>query len=283
VTIRNLAAMVIVAALAVSFSGCKKKESQSITIKGSDTMVNLVSAWAEEYMAANPKVSVSVDGGGSGTGIAALISGNTQIASASRSIKPGEIDQAKANSITPVEHAVARDAISVIVNPANTVKALTVKQIAEIYTGKITNWKDVGGPDEPITLLSRENSSGTYAFFQEHVLLNKDYSKSALFLTSNATIVQEVSANKWAIGYCGLGYLLEAKGKVRALEVKKDTSSPGIMPSEETVKSGTYSIARPLYLYTAGAPEGLVKSFLDFVMSEKGQKIVRETGFVTAK
>ncbi len=281
--IKNLFTILVSAAVLTTATVCKKKESQSITIKGSDTMVNLASAWAEEYMLENPKVSISVDGGGSGTGIAALISGTTQIASASRSIKASEIDQAKANGITPVEHTVARDAISVIVNPANPVKELTIQQIGGIYTGKITNWSQVGGPDERITVLSRENSSGTYAFFQEHVLENKDYTKSALFLTSNATIVQEVSSNKWAIGYCGLGYLLEAKGKVSALAVMPAPSTPGVVPSEETVKSGSYSIARPLYLYTAGNPEGLVKSFLDFVMSEKGQKIVEETGFVTAK
>lgn len=281
--IKNLFTILVSAAVLTTATVCKKKESQSITIKGSDTMVNLASAWAEEYMLENQKVSISVDGGGSGTGIAALISGTTQIASASRSIKPSEIDQAKANGVTPVEHTVARDAISVIVNPANPVKELTIQQIAGIYTGKITNWSQIGGPDEHITVLSRENSSGTYAFFQEHVLENKDYTKSALFLTSNATIVQEVSTNKWAIGYCGLGYLLEAKGKVSALAVMPALSTLGVMPSEETVKSGSYSIARPLFLYTAGEPQGSVKSFLDFVMSEKGQKIVEETGFVTAR
>lgn len=280
---QSVKTFIVSSIIVLSIAGCRNKDEQAITIKGSDTMVNLVSAWAEGYMTANPKTSISVDGGGSGTGVAALISGTADIAASSRSIKPEEEAQGKVNGITPVEHTVARDAISIIVNPSNPVAELSMEQIAAVYKGEITNWSKVGGPDEKITVLSRENSSGTYAFFQEHVLNNKDYSKAALFLTSNATIVQEVLANKWAIGYCGLGYLIEAKGKIKPVAVKKDAFSAAVIPSEETVNSGAYSIARPLYLYTAGEPKGLVKSFIDFAMSEKGQKIVAETGFVTAR
>lgn len=269
--------------LALACGGKKKLDGGTLTVKGSDTMVNLASAWAEAYMKAHPDAVVSVDGGGSGTGIAALLNGTVEIASASRNVKQKELELAKEKGIVLVEHTVARDAISVVVNPANPVSELTMAQLAKIYTGEYTSWSQVGGPNEKITVCSRENTSGTYAFFQEHVLQNKDYAKTALLLPANTSIVDEVASNSWAIGYIGLGYLVGAENKVKALGIKADASSPAVMPSEQTAKSGEYSIARALYLYTVGEPQGLAKSFIEFVSSEEGQKIVVETGFVTAQ
>lgn len=272
---------VLVAAAALTFTGAKN--SNELRIKGSDTMVNLASAWAEEYMAKNSSAYVSVDGGGSGTGIAALINKTVDIATASREIKQKEKETAAANYINPVETRVARDAISFIVNPSNPVKELTMDQLAKIYTGEYTNWNQVGGPSQKITLCSRENTSGTYAFVQEFVMKNKNYAQTALLLPSNASIVQEVGQNKWAVGYVGLGYLVEAGGKVKAIGVKKTSSSPSVMPSEENVKNGTYAVARHLYFYTPGQPSGLARKFIDFVLSTEGQKIAQDAGFVTLK
>jgi phosphate transport system substrate-binding protein len=271
----------LVASAALTFTGAKS--ANELRIKGSDTMVNLASAWAEAYMAKHSDVIISVDGGGSGTGIAALINKTVDIADASREIKQKEKESAAANYINPVETSVARDAISFIVNPSNSVKELTMDQLARIYTGEYTNWNQVGGPNQKITLCSRENTSGTYAFVQEFVMKNKNYAQTAMLLPSNASIVQEVSTNKWAIGYVGLGYLVEAGNKVRAVGVKKNSSSPAVLPSEENVKNGTYPVARFLYVYTPGQPSGLTRKYIDFCLSAEGQKIVVEAGFVTLK
>jgi phosphate transport system substrate-binding protein len=267
----------LIVGLAATVAGCggKKKTQEGILqIKGSDTMLQLTTAWAEAYMTANPKVQIAVTGGGSGTGIAAMINGTTDIANASRKIKDEEVGDAKANGVNPVEHVVAKDGISVVVNPANPVAELTMDQIKLVYTGKITNWKDVGGADHAITLCGRDNSSGTYAYFQKHVLLKEDYATSALNLQSNSAIVEEVASNEYAIGYIGLGYLVEAGGKVAAVAVD------GVKPSDASVASGSYKIARGLQMYTNGEPGGLAKAFLEFIMSEEGQKIVRDEGFV---
>lgn len=271
----------LLAGLALAFTGAKK--TNELRIKGSDTMVNLASAWAEAYMQTYSDVYISVDGGGSGTGIASLINGTVEIANASREIKQKEKEAAAANYINPVETKVARDAISFIVNPSNPVKELTMEQLAKMYTGQITNWNQVGGPNQKITLCARENTSGTYAFVQEFVMKNKDYAQTTLHLPSNAAIVQEVEQNKGAIGYCGLGYLLEAGNKVKAVGVKKSSSSSAVTPSEANVKNGTYPVARFLYVYTPGQPSGLTKKFIDFCVSPEGQKIVVEAGFVTLK
>jgi phosphate transport system substrate-binding protein len=273
------------AGLVLSVAGCGKKREREgfMQIRGSDTMLQLTTAWAENFMKANPKVQIAVTGGGSGTGIAAMINGTIDIAMASRKMKDKEADEAKANGINPMEHVVARDGISVIVNPANPLKELTQAQIADIYTGVITNWKDVGGSDHPITLVGRDNSSGTYEFFLEHVLEKEDYAKTCRHLQSNSAIVEEVSSNPYAIGYVGLGYLVGAGDKVVGLAVASSEGSPYVKPSEETVKNGTYGIARPLYFYTSGEPQGLVKAFLGFVESEEGQRIVRDEGFVPVK
>lgn len=267
------------------FTACSKSDDAAtgtkyITVKGSDTMVHLASNWAEAYMNKHPNVDISVTGGGSGTGIAALLNGTTDICIASRTIKDKEVKLAEEKGIKPNEIVTARDGIAVVVNPENPVEALTIEQIGKIYIGAYTNWKELGGPDESIVVLSRESSSGTYVFFQERVMNSKDYTQNALLMPSTSAIVQSTSQDKWAIGYVGLGYALEAKDKVKMLHVKDTVDSPAIIPSVASVQSGEYAIARPLHFYTNGKPSAQIKSVVDFVLSEAGQKIVLESGYV---
>ncbi len=263
--------------LSVACGGKNKGSNAVLQIRGSDTMLQLSTAWAEAFMQAHGDVQIAVTGGGSGTGIAAMINGTIDIANASRKIKDKEIEEAKANGVNPIEHVVAKDGISVVVNPANPVNELSMAQIKDIYTGKITNWKDVGGRDAKITLAARDNSSGTYAFFQKHVLMKEDYSADALNLQSNSAIVEEVVSNENAIGYIGLGYLVDAGNKVKAVAVD------GVKPDNQSVASGEYKIARGLQMYTNGEPKGLAKAFLEFITSQEGQKIVTKEGFVPIK
>lgn len=250
--------------------------------KGSDTMVNLALAWAEEYMKLHPDVSLSVTGGGSGTGIAAMINGTVDIANASREMKQEEIDAAKKNGHNPTEFVVARDAIAVVVHPSNPVNGLTLQQISDIYTGKITNWKELGGQDRPIVLLSRESNSGTYVYFLENVIRMGDstskllFSPETLLMPSSEGISTEIRQNPNTIGYDGLGYVTPDQ---KMLGVAKDTQSEFVLPSVESVNAGTYPIARPLYMYTAREPAGQVKAYLDWVMGE-GQALIPQLGFV---
>ena len=234
-------------------------------------------------MQANPGIEVSVTGGGSGTGIAALLNGTTDICAASRKIKNKELLLAIDKAINPHEVVVARDGIAVVVNPANPVSELSMEQLARIFTGSSARWSSFGGPDEEIIVLSRESSSGTYVFFQEHVLNRKDYMADAKLLPATSAIIQSASTDKWAIGYVGLGYALSAGDKVKIIAVKADEQSPAVMPSEKTVRSSRYVIARPLYLYLKGLPTGTVKSFIDFCLGQKGQEIVKQTGYVPVK
>jgi len=285
-------ALIVVGA---TVSGCSKTDTQSsgggagaaqqqaLTVKGSDTMVHLASTWAENFMKAHPEVDVAVTGGGSGTGIAALLNGTTDICAASRSIEEKELKQAAEKNIKPKEFVVARDGIAIVVNPANPLNEVTMDQLKKMYTGTYTHWNEVGGPDEPIVLLSRENSSGTYVFFQEHVLAKKDYAQSARLMPATSAIIQETTTGKGAIGYVGLGYAAEAKDKIKVLKVKKDADSPAVEPTIETVVSGAYPVSRPLHLYTNGEPAGAVKAFIDFAMSPEGQKVVGEMGYVPVK
>lgn len=257
-----------------------KSEKRLVTVKGSDTMVHLAGSWAEAFMNAHPGNEVAVTGGGSGTGIAALLNGTTDICAASRNMKQKEKDLAAQRGIQPVEFVVARDGIAVVVNPDNPIKTLTLEQIRKIYTGAYSNWNQLSGPDEPIIVLSRDSSSGTYVFFQEHVLQKQDYRQDARLMPATSAIIQAVSSDKWSIGYAGLGYALEAAGKVKLLGVKSDDQSLAVVPSVKTVESGQYSIARPLHLYTAGEPKRSVKDFIDFCLGPEGQKIVSQTGYV---
>jgi phosphate transport system substrate-binding protein len=256
--------------------------TKTIENKGSDTLVNVALAWAEQYMQEHPKVRISVTGGGSGTGIASLINGTADIANASREMKSEEVKAAQANGITPVEFVVARDAIAVVVNPSNPVRALNLQQISDIYTGKITNWREVGGDDRPIVLLSRESNSGTYVYVLENVIRMGDpkskllFTPDTLLMPSSEGISTEVRQNPNAIGYDGLGYVTPDQ---KVLAVASDASSPYVLPSVATVNNGTYPISRPLYMYTIGEPSGQVKAYLDWVLGP-GQKLVSKLGFV---
>ncbi|MBK9924936.1 MAG: PstS family phosphate ABC transporter substrate-binding protein [Anaerolineales bacterium] len=254
--------------------------------KGSDTIVNLALAWAEQYQSDHPNIRISVTGGGSGTGIAALVNGTVDIANASRKIKQEEIDQAKANGIDPVEHIIARDAIAVIVNPENPITQLTLKQISDIYSGKIVNWKEIGGEDRPIVRLSRETNSGTHVYFLETVLRlgSKEdktlFSMDTLLLPSSEGIIAEVRQNPNAIGYDGLGYVPK---DLKKIAIAKEDGGAYILPSIETVNDKTYAIARDLYMYTNGQPQGIIKEYLDWILSSEAQQIVADLGFVPVK
>ncbi|KKG14555.1 phosphate ABC transporter substrate-binding protein [Methanosarcina sp. 2.H.T.1A.6] len=247
---------------------------QDISLKGSDTVLPLAQAEAEEFMIAYPEKSVTVTGGGSGVGIAALIDGGVDIATASREMKADEIEAAKANGINPVEHTIAIDGISVVVNSNNPVSELTFDQLRGIYNGSISNWKDVGGEDRPIVVISRDSSSGTYEYFKEAVLLGDEYRPDALTQPATGGIVGEVTQNSNAIGYIGVAYLDES---VKALSL--DGGNGSEYPSSENIISGAYPLSRPLYFYTNGEPSGLTKEFIDYVMSEDGQNLVLEVGY----
>ncbi|HET91588.1 MAG TPA: PstS family phosphate ABC transporter substrate-binding protein [Chloroflexi bacterium] len=256
--------------------------AQVIENKGSDTLVNLALAWAEAYARVQPDLSISVTGGGSGTGIAAMINGTVDIANASRTMKPEEIAAAGANGFVPVEFTVARDAIAVVVHPSNPVDALTLEQISAIYTRQVTRWSQVGGQDRPIVLLSRESNSGTYVYFLENVIRLGDdesdllFSPDTLLMPSSEGISAEVRQNPNAIGYDGLGYVTPDQ---KVLAVAREPGMPYVLPSVETVNDGSYPISRPLYMYTSGKPSAQVEAYLDWILSA-GQALVPELGFV---
>jgi phosphate transport system substrate-binding protein len=256
--------------------------TQAIANKGSDTLVNLALAWAEAYIEVRPDVRISVTGGGSGTGIAAMINGTVDIANASRAMKAEEVDAAKGNGITPIEFVVARDAIAVVVNPANPVDQLTLQQISGIYTRKITRWSEVGGEDRPIVTLSRESNSGTYVYFLENVVRLSDkksdllFSPDTLLMPSSEGISNEVRQNPNAIGYDGLGYVTDDQ---KMIAVSRDPGGPYVLPSVATVNDGSYPISRPLFMYTAGEPTGEIKAYVDWILGT-GQDLVPKIGFV---
>jgi phosphate transport system substrate-binding protein len=279
----------LLATLLVFGAGCSRDQHGSkaknaptnLSVKGSDTMVNLMSNLAEAYMKGHPSVSIAVTGGGSGTGIAALINGTTDICAASRAMKPEEIDQANRRGVNPVQNVVGQDGLAVMVNKGNPVTELTIEQLRKIYTGEYTNWSEVGGITQPIVILSRESNSGTYVYFQEHVLEKKDYSPKARLLPSTAAVTQAVTDDRGAIGYGGIAYAEHAN--VKMIHVKKDANSPAIVPSEATVLDNTYPISRPLFLYTNGQPAGAIAAFLSYILSPEGQKIVTDTGYIPIK
>lgn len=278
----------------VTFIGCSQTNGStpgntqpskisSIVNKGSDTMVNLALAWAEKYHQLNPFVEISVTGGGSGTGIAALINSTVDIANASRQIKKEEIQQAKDNGGNPVEYVVAKDAIAIIVNPKNPVNILTLQQLSDIYSGKINNWKEVGGEDRIIVRLSRETNSGTHMFFLEHVIRLGDpknktlFSTDTLLLPSSEGITSETRDNPNVIGYDGLGYVTP---DVKVIAVGRDSSGPFVLPSANTVNNKQYPIARDLYMYTYRQPTGAVADYIYWIMMPDAQVIVTQLGFV---
>jgi phosphate transport system substrate-binding protein len=260
-------------------------QAKYIENKGSDTIVNLALAWAERYQNEHADVRISVTGGGSGTGIAALINGTVDIANASRRIKTEELDEARANGVDPVEHIIARDAIAVIVNPENPVSELTLQQISDMYSGKLVNWSQVGGEDRPIVRLSRETNSGTHVYFLETVLRlgSKEdktlFSTNTLLLPSSEGIISEVRQNPNAIGYDGLGYVPK---DLKMIAIAKEDGAPYVLPSIATVNDKSYPIARDLYMYTNGEPAGIIREYLDWILSEEAQQIVVNLGFVPA-
>ena len=249
----------------------------TITVKGSDTLVILAQKWAEVYMGEHPDTKVQVTGGGSGIGFAALQSQTTDLCDASRKAKPAEISNCiKVFGKRPTEYKVALDGLSIYVNPDNTLKEITLDQARQIFTGKMKNWKEIGGPDAPITVYSRENSSGTYEFFKANVLQGDDFAASAQTMPGTAAIVQAVVKDKNAIGYGGAAY----GGNSKLLSVKKDDSSPAIDPTEDNVENGTYPIWRYLYIYVnPNLDKGDISAYLDWIRSDEGQKYVKDIGY----
>ena len=284
--------------LLVFTSACSTRSSAStdaagnpttayIENKGSDTIVNLALAWAEAYQKVDPNVSISVTGGGSGTGITALVNKTVDIANASRQIKPEELAAAQAIGLNPQEFVIARDAIAVIVNPENPVDELTLEQLSQIYRGEINNWSEVGGEDRPIVRLSRETNSGTHVYFLEAVvrLGNKDdktiFTANTLLLPSSEGIISEVRDNPNAIGYDGLGYVTS---EVKMVAISSlETPDVYVLPSAATVSNNSYVISRNLYMYTQDVPTGVVKEYLDWILSPEAQQIVTDLGFVPVK
>ncbi len=291
-------AVVVLLIVSISFAGCKTAEEATteeadsgsafedteLVIQGSDTLLEVSQNWAEAFMNKNPGVNISVTGGGSGTGIAALINGTVDLANASRGIKDSEMEEAAGAGLDVQEHIVAWDGISVVINKGNPVSELSIEQISKIYTGEITNWSQVGGNDAEIVVTSRDSSSGTFGYFKERVVQmnetmeDNDYTQLALFLASNSAIREEVSGNENAIGYIGLGYLDDS---VKAVAVIGEDAAEGVLPSIENVQNKTYPISRPLYVYAPNADlTDLEQSFLDFAMGADGQAIALEIGFV---
>ncbi len=246
--------------------------AENIVIKGSTTVLPIAQKVSEIYMKENPDVKISISGGGSGNGLKAIIDGSTDIGNASRFIKQKEVELAVQNGRYPVPFAVAYDCIIPVIHPSNTVSNLTLAQLKAIYKGEVKNWKDVGGPDQPVVVISRDTSSGTYEVWEEKVLEKEKVFPGALLQASNGAVVQAVSKNKNAIGYIGLGYLDKS---VKACTVG------GIEGSSETTLNGTYPVSRPLYMFTAGWPTEEIASFINFVLHpDKGQKYVSEAGYV---
>lgn len=254
-----------------------------IQIKGSDSEVNLVQRLAEVFMKKHPGVNIAVTGGGSGTGIAALINKKTDIANSSRDMSGKEIESAKKAGINPIGVAFATDGISVIVHPENPVKKLTLEQLGMLFSGKVKSWKEVGGPDLPVSLYGRQSNSGTYVFFRG-LVVRGDYSPKMKSMNGNAQIVEAVQRDKAGIGYVAVGYVVDMQGNVKPglqlLPVAKDAQSEAYTPAKmENVMSGKYPISRPLYQFVNGKPTGKLAEFIKFELSPEGQQIVREKGF----
>ena len=267
----KLILIMVIAVITFSFMSAPKQ----ITIKGSDTMVILTQKWAEVYMKSHPQTIVQVTGGGSGTGISALLNGSTDICTSSRPMKQSEMDKLKDRfGSMGVEIPCAKDGITIFLNESSTIKELSLKQLSGIFSGKIKNWKEVGGPNQDIHLYGRENSSGTYVFFKDNVV-KTDYAANCQTLPGTAAVVNAVSKDKYGIGYGGSAY---AHG-VKHCAVKKDDKSKSYLATPETIKNSQYPITRYLYMYVTNRPTGDVKKFIDWVLSPDGQKIVVEIGY----
>lgn len=284
----SIAALLALAFLAGSCGGGSSSGRVSIQSKGSDTLLNVAQTWAEKYRTAVPGVSVAVSGGGSGTGISSLINGTIQIANSSREMTEKELDLAKKKGIAIDAHVVGYDALAVYVHRDNPVKSLTLAQLAEIYGegGKVTTWGDLGvevpgARDGKIVLVSRQNNSGTYIYFREAVLgESREYRLGSLDLHGSTDVVDLVAKTPGAIGYSGLAYATDA---VRMVPIAKAEGEAPVEPTEETALSGTYPIARPLFMMTRKDTEPHVKAYIDWILSETGQAIIAEKGYAPAR
>jgi phosphate transport system substrate-binding protein len=272
---------------AVSFTPILLAQTKMVQVKGSDTMVNLVQILAEEFMSQNPKARIAVLGGGSGTGISALINGTCDIADSSRDWKQKEIDQAWEKGVKPRPFAVAVDGLSIIVNEHNPLTQLTMAQVGAIYRGEVKNWKGVGGEEMKISLYGRQSNSGTYVFLMEHVMGNKPYSTDMKEMNGNAQIIEGVLADVGGVGYVGVGYIVDkASGKpmkgLKVLNINKEPKAQAFSPLDKAaVDSGTYPISRPLWMATNGAPKAVAAQFIQFCIGYEGQKIDEREGFYT--
>lgn len=276
---KNIKSIFIIPAVAIILLASSFAEQSKITVKGSDTMVILAQKWAELYMKKNPAVTIQVTGGGSGVGITALINGTTDICNSSRPMKQTEIEKLKARYNTlGVQVPCAKDGITIFLNEANKVQELTLKQLSDIYQGKIRNWKEVGGNDAEIRMYGRENSSGTYTYFHDEVV-KADYAASVQSLPGTAAVVNAVKKDVNGIGYGGAAYAVG----VKHAKVKKDANSPAFLPTAESVGKGEYPITRYLYMYLRNRPTGETKKYIDWILSQEGQMVVTEVGYFPYK
>lgn len=277
---RNGMIMALIVAGGLGLGQVSEARSKVVQIKGSDTILNASQAIAEKYMSEHKGARIAVTGGGSGVGISALINGTTDIAMASRNIKSKEIDQAKAKGMNVDEIVVGYDGITIIANKTNPVKDIDDKTLGKVFRGEITNWKELGGEDAEIVVLSRDSSSGTHEFFKEHIIREgnskgtQEYGAKTLYMPSNEAIKQEIKANKYAIGYIGMGYM---DSSVEAITVD------GVAATPENVLNKTYPIAREVFWYADTAREGEVKGIVDYAVSSEGQEIMKNEGFVPVK
>jgi phosphate transport system substrate-binding protein len=276
---KNIKSIFIIPAVAVILLASSFAEQSKITVKGSDTMVILAQKWAELYMKKNPSATIQVTGGGSGVGITALINGTTDICNSSRPMKQTEIEKLKARYNTlGVQISCAKDGITIFLNEANKVQELTLKQLSDIYQGKIRNWKEVGGNDAEIRMYGRENSSGTYTYFHDEVV-KADYDASVQSLPGTAAVVNAVKKDINGIGYGGAAYAVG----VKHAKVKKDANSPSFLPTAESIGKGEYPITRFLYMYLRNRPTGEIKKYIDWILSQEGQMVVTEVGYFPYK
>lgn len=283
---RFIQSLMIVSCLSGVLSYHQAKAAESITVKGSDTMVILGQRLAEEYMKKNKDVTIQVTGGGSGTGIAALLNKTTNLADSSRPIKDAELKKAKDAGIEVAEFKIALDGLAVVVNKENPINELTMKQLMGIYIGYYKNWNEVGGQNKKIVRYSRESNSGTYVFFKEHVLLDKDYAPDCQTISGTSAVAEAVSRDKWGIGFGGVAYFAKIPD-LKILKIKKLDTMPAVSPvhddksvNYEQIWNAEYPIARYLYIYTAGKPVSAIKKYLDWILGPEGQEIVARVGYV---
>jgi len=274
------ALLILILLFALIGSGClgQNTSDDKLTISGSTSVLPLAQVLSEKYMGTNTETVISVKGGGSGTGIAELIDSSNDIAMSSRKIKDTEISNANAKGIEPVEYEIAKDGISVIINPSNPVNNLTLEQLQKIYSGEIKNWKEVGGEDSEIAAIARDSASGTQEFFKEAVMGETDFRSDLITQAATGAVTQEVTQNKKAIGFIGAAY---QNNNVKTIGI--NTGSEVVMPTEENILSETYPLSRGLYLYTPQSPKQAASEFMEFIMSADGQKIVRELGYAPIK